>query len=90
MPDLAVSNDTEIITQVQKTAEILMIFKVHTHGEQTVDLIQLHNNVTSMVAGSGFYDEETDTHQGQHMQQGKTQFYCFTSCRGMAYGITQC
>ena len=37
MPDLAVSNDTEIIAEVQKTAEILMIFKVHTYGEQTVD-----------------------------------------------------
>ena len=36
MPDLAVSNDTEIIAKVQKTAEILMIFKVHTYGEQTV------------------------------------------------------
>ena len=36
MPDLAVSNDTEIIPKVQKTAEILMIFKVHTYGEQTV------------------------------------------------------
>ena len=38
MSDLAVSNDTEIIAEVQKTAEILMIFKVHTHGEQTVVL----------------------------------------------------
>ena len=36
MPDLAVSNDTEIIAKVQKTAEILMIFKVHTYREQTV------------------------------------------------------
>ena len=36
MSDLAVSNDTEIIAKVQKTAEILMIFKVHTYGEQTV------------------------------------------------------
>ena len=36
MPDLAVSNDTEIIAKVQKTAEILMIFKVHNFGEQTV------------------------------------------------------
>ena len=36
MPDLAVSNDIEIIAIVQKTAEILMIFKVHTYGEQTV------------------------------------------------------
>ena len=36
MPDLAVSNDTEIIAKVQKTAEILMIFKVHAYGEQTV------------------------------------------------------
>ena len=36
MPDLAVSNDTEIIRKVQKTAEILMIFKVHAYGEQTV------------------------------------------------------
>ena len=30
MPDLAVSNDTEVIAEVLKTAEILMIFKVHT------------------------------------------------------------
>ena len=30
------SNDTEIIAKVQKTAEILMIFKVHTYVEQTV------------------------------------------------------
>ena len=36
MPDLAVSNDTEIIAKVKKTAEILRIFKVHTYGEQTV------------------------------------------------------
>ena len=36
MTDLVVSNDTEIIAKVQKTAEILMIFKVHTYGEQTV------------------------------------------------------
>ena len=36
MPDVAVSNDTEIISEVQKTADILMIFKVHTYGEQTV------------------------------------------------------
>ena len=36
MPDLAVSNDTEIIAEVHKTAEILIIFKVHTYGEQTV------------------------------------------------------
>ena len=35
MPDLAVSNDTEIIAKVHKTAEILMIFKVHTYAEQT-------------------------------------------------------
>ena len=40
MPDLAVSNDTEIIAKVQKTAEILMIFKVHTYGEQTVVITQ--------------------------------------------------
>ena len=39
MPDLAVSNDTEIIAKVQKTAEILMNFKVHTYGEQTVGSI---------------------------------------------------
>ena len=38
MSDLAVSNDTEIIAEVKETAEILMIFKVHTHGEQTVVL----------------------------------------------------
>ena len=36
MPDLAVSSDTEIIAKVQKTAEILMIFKVYSYGEQTV------------------------------------------------------
>ena len=36
MPDLAVSNDTEIIAKAQKTAGILMICKVHTYGEQTV------------------------------------------------------
>ena len=36
MPDLAVSNDTKIITEVLKTAEILVIFEVHTYGEQTV------------------------------------------------------
>ena len=36
MPDPAVSNDTKIITKVQKTAEISMIFKVHAYGEQTV------------------------------------------------------
>ena len=35
MPDLAVSNDTEIMAKVQKTAEILKIFKVHSYGEQT-------------------------------------------------------
>ena len=35
MPDLAVSNDTKIIAEVQITAKILMIFKVHTYGEQT-------------------------------------------------------
>ena len=40
MPDLAVSNDTEIIAKVPKTVEILMIFKVHTYGEQTVDLVE--------------------------------------------------
>ena len=33
MPDLVVSNDIEIIAKVQKTAEILKIFKVHTYGE---------------------------------------------------------
>ena len=42
MPDLAVSNDTKIIAKVQKTAEILMIFKVHTYGEQTFTLIVIY------------------------------------------------
>ena len=38
MPDLAVSNDTRIISKIQKAPEILVIFKVHTYGEQTVVL----------------------------------------------------
>ena len=43
MPDLAVSNDTEIIVKVHKTAEILMILKVHTYGEQTVAICNVDN-----------------------------------------------
>ena len=34
MPDLAVFNDIEIIAKVQKAAEILKIFKVHTYGNR--------------------------------------------------------
>ena len=45
MPDLAVSNDTEIIAKVQETAEILMIFKVHTYGEQTVLAFRVHSGL---------------------------------------------
>ena len=36
MPDLLVSNDTEIIAKVHKTAEISMIFKVHTYDSSLV------------------------------------------------------
>ena len=53
MPDLAVSNDTEIIAKVQKTAEILMIFKVHTYGEQPVaGLSSLRVGPLSALVGS--------------------------------------
>ena len=41
MPDQAVSNDTEIIAEALKTAEILMIFKAQTYEEQTVVYIKL-------------------------------------------------
>ena len=38
MPDLAVSNNTEIIVKVQKTAEILTIFNINAYGEQTMPM----------------------------------------------------
>ena len=48
MPDLAVSNHTEIMAKVQKTVEILMIFKVHTYGEQTVVQLDFHYDLCAL------------------------------------------
>ena len=46
MPDLAVSNDTEIIAKVQKTAEILMIFGTDSSQHNTMKPKRRHKTLT--------------------------------------------
>ena len=50
MPDLAVYYDTEIFAKVKKAEEILMIFKVYTYGEQTVDMQTVQENLVQLFS----------------------------------------
>ncbi len=56
MPDLAITNDTEIIAKVVETAEIVMIFKVHTYGVQTVAYQGFDNGFSTTLARDAFLE----------------------------------